>query len=150
MFAWSPSMNYVYIVVGSKLGTVMLKLACEGPFYRTWSRSKVYCTLCASMTPNLWVPQILGTSFVTIHSDGTKHRTRAIPESKTFIQKQICRKPENQLSKPNMWQENSQQARVGIYQSNQVQKGTGKSQSLTKGVLYNCHNYLAYHTSATE
>ena len=63
MFAWSSNRNYVYIFVGSKLETVMLKLAREGPFYRTWPQSKVHCTLCASMTPSLWVPCILGTSF---------------------------------------------------------------------------------------
>ena len=43
----------MYIIAGSKLGTGILKLACEGPFYRTWYQSNVYCTLYASMTPNL-------------------------------------------------------------------------------------------------
>ena len=47
-------MNYVYIVAGSKFGTVMLKLAREGPFYGTWHQSNVYCTR---------VPRILGPSF---------------------------------------------------------------------------------------
>ena len=41
-------MKYVYIVAASKLGTVMLKLAREDPFYRTWPRSNVYCLLCAA------------------------------------------------------------------------------------------------------
>ena len=55
-------MNYVYIIAGSKLGTVILKLACEGPFYRTWSRSNVYCMICASMMPNLLI--FLGLVFI--------------------------------------------------------------------------------------
>ena len=40
-------MNYVYIVAGSKLGTVMLNLAREGPFYRTWPR--VMYTVCSAL-----------------------------------------------------------------------------------------------------
>ena len=54
----------MYIVAGSKLGTVILKLAREGPFYRTWPQSNVYCMLCASRTLTSEFLVFLGLVFI--------------------------------------------------------------------------------------